>query len=336
MGRRAIVVLGCKAPNDQPTPMMRRRVELAAKVYADLARDGGEAPFLIPTGYAGHGQTHSEAALMRRIAVEAKVPSDDIQIEERASCTVENAYFSKLLIDEANVDEIHVVTSDFHVRRAEIIFETFFHSPAYALVFHGAPETLTVERKASEDRETSLVHRSLDHFVDLHGSDADPRLFRSALIPDDLFTHAFTCRIGGVSRYETLSSLNLHFNANRKDPRLFVRRNQARLAKCLRFDAEKFEKAACVHGNAIWVVGGDDPRPTDGYDGLVTDRKGVILAAPGADCMPVLLCDPVKKVCGACHSGWRGTLAKVVLCALQTMKERYVQYTVSVGSLPYF
>lgn len=41
----------------------------------------------------------------------------------------------------------------------------------------------------------------------------------------------------------------------------------------------------------------------DNYDGIVTNQKGVTLAAPGADCIPVLFADPVRRACGAAHSG---------------------------------
>lgn len=39
------------------------------------------------------------------------------------------------------------------------------------------------------------------------------------------------------------------------------------------------------------------------YDGITTNQRGVTIAAPGADCIPVLFADPVKKACGAAHSG---------------------------------
>lgn len=44
------------------------------------------------------------------------------------------------------------------------------------------------------------------------------------------------------------------------------------------------------------------PQP-DNYDGIVTNQQDVTIAAPGADCIPMLFADPVKKACGAAHSG---------------------------------
>lgn len=41
----------------------------------------------------------------------------------------------------------------------------------------------------------------------------------------------------------------------------------------------------------------------DSYDGMVTNQAGVVIAAPGADCMPLLFTDPVAKVIGVAHAG---------------------------------
>ncbi|KAG9492049.1 hypothetical protein GDO78_000528 [Eleutherodactylus coqui] len=55
-----------------------------------------------------------------------------------------------------------------------------------------------------------------------------------------------------------------------------------------------------AHSQNVWIIGRPEP-PV--YDGIVTNQKAVTIAAPGADCIPILFCDPVKKACGAAHSG---------------------------------
>lgn len=54
------------------------------------------------------------------------------------------------------------------------------------------------------------------------------------------------------------------------------------------------------HANDVWVVGKPAPKS---YDGIVTNQAGVVIAAPGADCMPLLFADPVAKVIGVAHAG---------------------------------
>lgn len=54
------------------------------------------------------------------------------------------------------------------------------------------------------------------------------------------------------------------------------------------------------HASDVWVIGKPEP---PSYDGMVTNREGLVIAAPGADCMPLLFTDPVAKVIGVAHAG---------------------------------
>lgn len=58
-------------------------------------------------------------------------------------------------------------------------------------------------------------------------------------------------------------------------------------------------------------------------DGLVTNLKGVALVTSLADCQGILLYDPKKQVIGNLHSGWRGTLKRIVVNAIQLMHDEY-------------
>lgn len=61
-------------------------------------------------------------------------------------------------------------------------------------------------------------------------------------------------------------------------------------------------------------------------DGVVTRRKDVALCINTADCVPVVLCDPIAGVIGAVHSGWRGTVGRIAARAVEAM--------CSIGALP--
>ncbi len=58
-------------------------------------------------------------------------------------------------------------------------------------------------------------------------------------------------------------------------------------------------------------------------DGVLTDRKGIILSIETADCVPILLCDPQIPVIGAVHAGWRGTASGIIRNAIGKMKEAF-------------
>ncbi|GGW90399.1 laccase domain protein [Streptomyces malachitofuscus] len=128
---------------------------------------------------------------------------------------------------------------------------------------------------------------------------------------------AFTDRWGGVSAapYE---ELNLG-GAVGDDPGA-VRTNRELTAKSLGVDPARVVWMNQVHGADAVVV--DEPwgdRPVPEVDAIVTARRGLALAVLTADCVPVLLADPVAKVAAAAHAGRPGLVAGVVPAAVRAM-----------------
>src|SRR5213593_2548801 len=77
-----------------------------------------------------------------------------------------------------------------------------------------------------------------------------------------------------------------------------------------------------VHGAEVARV--DEPGgAVDDVDALLTDRSGVALFATYADCYPIVLWDPEKRVAGLVHAGWRGTQAGVSAAAARFMRDEY-------------
>ena len=60
-----------------------------------------------------------------------------------------------------------------------------------------------------------------------------------------------------------------------------------------------------------------------GYDGFITNLKGVSLEIRTADCQSIFLYDPVKKVIGNIHSGWKGTVKRIIIDAIEIMHRDY-------------
>lgn len=58
-------------------------------------------------------------------------------------------------------------------------------------------------------------------------------------------------------------------------------------------------------------------------DGLVTNKKNIMLSTTNADCILLLFFDPVKKVIANTHSGWKGTLQEISLITVNQMIEEY-------------
>ncbi|MER5939792.1 peptidoglycan editing factor PgeF [Streptomyces sp. NPDC001928] len=130
---------------------------------------------------------------------------------------------------------------------------------------------------------------------------------------------AFTDRWGGVSAapYE---ELNLG-GAVGDDPEA-VLRNRELAAKSLGLDPGDVVWMNQVHGTDVAVVDGPwRDRPVPEVDAIVTARRGLALAVLTADCVPVLLADPVAGIAGAAHAGRPGMTAGVVPATLRAMTE---------------
>ncbi len=83
-----------------------------------------------------------------------------------------------------------------------------------------------------------------------------------------------------------------------------------------------------VHGAVVQVAGGRGaPEPPDGLppegDALITDWTSVAIGVKVADCVPILVCDPVRRAIAAVHAGWRGTAAGVLPLTLKAMMRHY-------------
>jgi YfiH family protein len=81
-----------------------------------------------------------------------------------------------------------------------------------------------------------------------------------------------------------------------------------------------------VHGTDVLIV--DQPiRQEDsfegGWDALVTNQSGVMVTVRTADCVPVLLHDPVQRVVAAVHAGWRGAVAGIVPKTVALLVNRF-------------
>lgn len=58
-------------------------------------------------------------------------------------------------------------------------------------------------------------------------------------------------------------------------------------------------------------------------DGLITNKKNLVLATTNADCILLLFFDPVKHVIANTHSGWKGTLQRISIKTVQKMIKEF-------------
>ncbi len=134
--------------------------------------------------------------------------------------------------------------------------------------------------------------------------------------------HGIFTRKGGVSPHPW-ESLNLGGLVG--DPRENVVENRRRMFAALDRPVESIFDVWQIH--SADVICADLPRPLDQPhqkgDAILTDRAEVTLAMRFADCVPILLFDPIRKVIGIAHAGWKGTVNRVAARAVTKMQMKY-------------
>lgn len=164
------------------------------------------------------------------------------------------------------------------------------------------------------------------------GSSSSPEVVSHLSIPifKDMpsVTAAVSIRSGGVSQYP-YGTLNLSYNVGDVDES--VAENRRRFCDALGIEVDCLVVAQQVHGDGIAVI--DESRAGRGAyghsdaipdtDGMITASRSVVLAVLIADCVPVLVVDPVRGAIGIAHAGWRGTLQEIAAKTVLRMRDAF-------------
>ena len=138
-------------------------------------------------------------------------------------------------------------------------------------------------------------------------------------LPDSC-RYALFDRHGGTST-GPFASLNSSYHVG--DAESAVAENRKIIKGVL--DLDILVSARQVHGDRIFCL---EKKPmsdyeVDGYDALLTDLQDVGIMIQHADCQAVLLFDPIRRVIGAVHCGWRGSVLNILGRTVQTMSDVY-------------
>ncbi len=99
-----------------------------------------------------------------------------------------------------------------------------------------------------------------------------------------------------------------------------VPQNASKILEVLEVPSITLASAQQVHGGKVARVGQSPLRVTPGVDALVTTAKGLALEVHVADCVPVIMVDPIAHVVAAIHAGWKGTRDGIVGAAVKEME----------------
>lgn len=147
------------------------------------------------------------------------------------------------------------------------------------------------------------------------------RYYTFDIFPRTIVHGVFTRR-GGLSP-APWNSLNV--GATVGDERERVLANRRRSFEALGRSMDSLFDVWQVH--SADAVFGDAPRPSDmdyqKADIIFTDKPSVTLYMRFADCVPILLHDPKRKVVGIAHAGWLGTVRGAAHAAVKAMTQHY-------------
>lgn len=176
----------------------------------------------------------------------------------------------------------------------------------------GAPKTKSSAKLASSKHWTTRTHRGVTV------------LQSTALNKLPWLIHGFSTRQGGVSEIPGENEKVLNLGAVEWDKRENVEENKRRFQSALGAADLDFVSLHQIHSDVVRIFDAKTPPAKQSKgDALATNRPGLLIGVRTADCSPVLVVDPKKRVVAAIHAGWRGTLARIVVKTIGQMQMEF-------------
>ena len=131
-----------------------------------------------------------------------------------------------------------------------------------------------------------------------------------------------TMRQGGVS---TGNYASMNINPYCGDNPLSVNQNRQMLAQAIGVAENRIILPHQTHSTNVLCIGHEIPSRQDleDVDAVITQEKGLCIGVSTADCIPILLYDPITETIAAIHAGWRGTVRRIVSKTIRTMQNDY-------------
>jgi YfiH family protein len=134
--------------------------------------------------------------------------------------------------------------------------------------------------------------------------------------------HGIFTRLGGTSS-GPFNSLNVGSTVG--DDLVNVQQNRQLMAQAMGYQDADTRTTWQVHSADVLVLQDRSPQPWPPIqsDAVITAQTALPLVMRFADCVPLFFYDPVKRVIGMAHAGWRGTVAGVGPATIQTMQDAF-------------
>ena len=128
--------------------------------------------------------------------------------------------------------------------------------------------------------------------------------------------HCFFSRLGGNSKglYKSLNCGKGSYDSYEN-----INKNLKNIARYYDLSKENIITLHQTHSNRSIILKDNPTKKKHLYDGIVTNKKNLILSILTADCAPILFYDSKNIVVGACHAGWKGALSGIIENTLKNM-----------------
>jgi uncharacterized SAM-binding protein YcdF (DUF218 family) len=111
------IVLGAALWNDVPSPALKERLDLALQLY----KAGTVDKLILSGGLDANGSLKTEAEGMRDYLIAKGISTDKLLLENKSTSTYENLKFSKSIAKQNNLDDLIIITHDYHAARSKEI-----------------------------------------------------------------------------------------------------------------------------------------------------------------------------------------------------------------------
>lgn len=169
-----------------------------------------------------------------------------------------------------------------------------------------------------------MINRDLSNDTVIHvkNNNCEYLQFKKLLKYKNIISHAYS--VGIQKNFRTINS-NMEKLPQDIYEKNFV--NYRNICKELCLDEENLIRAKQGHTDNVLCIDSLEKEDTidsiEVIDGLITNKKGLILSTTNADCILFLMFDPIKKIIANVHSGWKGTLQEISVKTVRKMKEKY-------------
>jgi polyphenol oxidase len=107
------------------------------------------------------------------------------------------------------------------------------------------------------------------------------------------------------------------------NPDQFAEENRLKLANILNLDIRQLVFPRQTHTRSVVRLSGIPTNALNDTDAIITDKAGICLCVQTADCVPLLIYDPVMNVIAAVHAGWRGTVGLIAKEVVQQFNSHF-------------